>query len=237
MVYVEFLKNLFIMVWFISLIAFIVYWRKKVGAKKAAGENYANDENYNNISKMKRLIGIVCLVSFLIGAAIPESPEAKAEREIKEQQRQIEQSAKAEQKAAEKAAKEQQKAEEKAAKEAEKQAKEQEKAAAEANKYAEADIDILINDVQNNAAAANKNYKGKFVKIVGGVLDHIESDGDYISISNGDMTLVHVQCFPKNKEVKEQMLNLSNGQTVTVYGKITRVGGIIGYSLDMDKVE
>ena len=51
------------------------------------------------------------------------------------------------------------------------------------------------------------------------------------------MTLVHVQCFPKNKEVKEQMLNLSNGQMVTVYGKITRVGGIVGYSLDMDKVE
>ena len=95
----------------------------------------------------------------------------------------------------------------------------------------------MIDDAQNNAAKANKDYKGKYVKIVGGTLDHIESDGDYISISNGDMTLLHVQCFPKNKEVKEQMLNLSNGQYVTVYGKITRVGGIIGYSLDLDKVE
>ena len=233
----DFLKNLFIMVWFISLIAFIVYWRKKANARKAAGENYSTDENYNAVSKMKRMIGIVCLASFVLGAAIPESPEAKAEREAKEQLQRIEQVAKSEQKAAEKVAKEAQKAEEKAAKEAAEQAKEQEKAAAEANKYVEADIDILINDVQNNAAAANKNYKGKFVKIVGGILDHVESDGDYISISNGDMTLVHVQCFPKNKEVKEQMLNLSNGQNVTVYGKITRVGGIIGYSLDMDKIE
>ena len=208
------------MVWFISLIAFIVYWRKKVNAKKAAGENYANDENYNNVSKIKRLIGIVCLVSFVIGAAIPESPEAKSERQAKEQQQKIERAAKAEQKAAEQV--------QKAA---------EQKAAEEANKYVETNIDVLINDVENNAAAANKNYKGKFVKIVGGILDHIESDGDYISISNGDMTLLHVQCFPQNKEVKEQMLNLSNGQRVTVYGKITRVGGIVGYSLDMDKVE
>ena len=226
----DFLKNLFIIVWFISLIAFIVYWRKKVNAKKAAGENYANDENYNNVGKIKRLIGIVCLVSFVIGAAIPESPEAKSERQAKEQQQKIERAAKAEQKAAEQAQKaaEQQAQIQKAA---------EQKAAEEANKYVETNIDVLINDVQNNAAAANKNYKGKFVKIVGGILDHIESDGDYISISNGDMTLLHVQCFPQNKEVKEQMLNLSNGQRVTVYGKITRVGGIVGYSLDMDKVE
>ena len=211
------------MIWLISLVAFIIYWRKKAGARKSAGENYKDDENYQQISRVKRMIGIVCLASFVIGAAIPVSPETKAERAAQEQQKKIEQAAKDEQKAAEKLAKAQKEAEE--------------KAAAEANKYAEADINVLIDDAQNNAAKANKDYKGKYVKIVGGTLDHIESDGDYISISNGDMTLLHVQCFPKNKEVKEQMLNLSNGQYVTVYGKITRVGGIIGYSLDLDKVE
>lgn len=233
----EFLKDAFILVWFISLVGFIYYWRKKVSAKKSAGENYKDDETYQQISKTKRLIGIVCLVSFVIGGAIPLSPETKAERAAQEQQKKIEQVAKNEQKAADKAAKEA----EKQAKEAEKQAKAQkeaeEKAAAEANKYAEADIDILISEAKSNAAKANKNYKGKYVKIVGGVLDHIESDGDYISISNGDMTLLHVVCYPRNKEVKNQMLELSNGQTVTVYGKITDVGGIMGYRLDLDRVE
>ena len=234
----DFLKNLFIMIWFVSLIAFIVYWRKKANVRKAAGENYANDENYNAVSKMKRLIGIVCLVSFVIGAAIPESPEAKAEREAKEQQQRIEQAAKSEQKAAEKAAKEAQKAEEKAIKEAAKQAKEQEKAAAEANKYVEADIDNLLNDAQNNAAKANKDYKGKFVKIVGGAVFNIESNARYIAIEGSDpYTLIHVQCYPKNNQVKDAMINLSKGQTVTVYGKITDVGEILGYSLDMDKLE
>ena len=33
------------------------------------------------------------------------------------------------------------------------------------------------------------------------------------------------------------MINLSKGQQVTVYGKITDVGEIMGYSLDMDKLE
>lgn len=234
----DFLKNLFIMVWFISLIAFIVYWRKKANARKAAGENYSNDENYNAVSKMKRLIGIVCLVSFVIGAAIPESPEAKAEREAREQQHKIEQAAKSEQKAAEKAEKEAQKAEEKAAKEAAKQAKDQEKAAAEANKYVEADIDALLNDAQNNAAKANRDYKGKFVKIVGGAVFNIESNARYIAIEGSDpYTLIHVQCYPKNNQVKDAMINLSKGQTVTVYGKITDVGEILGYSLDLDKLE
>ena len=226
----EFLKDAFIMIWFISLVAFIIYWRKKVSAKKSAGENYKDDENYQQISKVKRMIGIVCLASFVIGAAIPLSPETKAERAAQEQQKKIEQAAKAEQKAADKAAKE-------AEKQAKAQKEAEEKAAAEANKYAEADINVLIDEAQNNAAKANKNYKGKFVKIVGGTLDHVESDGDYILVSNGDMTLLHVQCYPKNKEVKEQILNLNNGQRVTVYGKITDVGGILGYQVDMDKVE
>lgn len=218
------------MIWFISFIAFIIYWRKKVSAKKFAGDNYKDDENYQHVSKVKRIIGAVCLASFVIGTAIPLSPETKAERAAQEQQRKIEQAAKSQQKAAEKADKE-----------AEKQAKDQmeaeEKAAAEANKYAEADINVLIDEAQNNAAKANKNYKGKYVKIVGGILDHVESDGDYILVTNGDLTLMHVQCYPRNKQVKEQILNLNNGQIVTVYGKIKDVGGIMGYQVDMDKVE
>ena len=168
--FMEFLKNLSSIIFLVSFIAFIVYWRKKVNVKKAAGENYANDENYNNISKVKHIIGIVCFVSFLLAGTIPENSEAKTELQAKEQQHQIDQTAKAEQETAEKPAKEQQRIEEKYTKEAEKQAKEQEKAAykankyaeeqekiaAEANKYAEVDIDILIDDVFEFAMFSEK---------------------------------------------------------------------------------
>ena len=104
--------------------------------------------------------------------------------------------------------------------------------------YAEADIDVLLNDAKNNAAKANKDYKGKYVKIVNGSVSNIESNARYITIEGSDpYTLIHVQCYPKNDQVKDAMINLSMDQRVTVYGKITDVGEIMGYSLDMDKVE
>lgn len=67
----EFVQSLFSLTWLATLIAFIVFWRKKVNAKKSAGENYADDENYKHISKIKKFIGIACIVSFVIASAIP----------------------------------------------------------------------------------------------------------------------------------------------------------------------
>ena len=46
--------------------------------------------------------------------------------------------------------------------------------------YAEADIDVLLNDAKNNAAKANRDYKGKYVKIVNGTVFNIESNARYI---------------------------------------------------------
>lgn len=68
------MDKLFALVWLVSLVAFIVYWRKKASARKAAGENYQNDPEYLAVSKTKRIIGIVCIASFLItGALAPKS--------------------------------------------------------------------------------------------------------------------------------------------------------------------
>lgn len=47
--------------WSLSLIAFIVYWRKKVNAKKEIG---TNPEKYTKVAKIKRIIGIFCALSF-----------------------------------------------------------------------------------------------------------------------------------------------------------------------------
>ena len=104
--------------------------------------------------------------------------------------------------------------------------------------YAEADIDVLLNDAKNNAAKANRDYKGKYVKIVNGTVFNIESNARYIQLEGSDpYTLIHVTCNPKDSKVKDAMINLSKNQRVTVYGKITDVGEIMGYQLDMDKVE
>ena len=111
----------------------------------------------------------------------------------------------------------------------------------QAKTYADADINVLIREAKTNAAAANKNYKGKDVKIVGGILGNIDSDLSYISIdgTNRDFSFLHVRCSikSKNKELQDAVLKLKKGQAVTVYGRVTDVGDMMGYYLDLDKVE
>lgn len=111
----------------------------------------------------------------------------------------------------------------------------------QAKTYANADINVLIREAKTNAAAANKNYKGKDVKIVGGILGNIDSDLSYISIdgTNRDFSFLHVRCSikSKNKELQDAVLKLKKGQAVTVYGRVTDVGDMMGYYLDLDKVE
>ena len=64
------MEKLFALIWLVSLVAFIVYWRKKASARKAAGENYQSDPEYLAISKTKRIIGMVCIVSFIATGAL-----------------------------------------------------------------------------------------------------------------------------------------------------------------------
>lgn len=107
--------------------------------------------------------------------------------------------------------------------------------------YNDADINILIKEAKENAAAANQNYKKKDVKIIGGKLQNIDSDVKYITINGTDAnySMLKVSCSidGDNKELKDSVLKLKKGQMVTVYGTITEVGDIMGYRLKLDKVE
>lgn len=107
--------------------------------------------------------------------------------------------------------------------------------------YTEVTIDQLINDVKGNAAKAQKNYKGKDLKIVGGHVGTIDSDADYIGLdSDQDFTMVNIQCFARGKNakaLKEQIIDLNKNQRLVVYGRCTDVGELMGYMIDMDKME
>ena len=107
--------------------------------------------------------------------------------------------------------------------------------------YAEADINVLLSEAKDNAAAANQNYKGKAVKIIGGHVYNIDSDVKYITIDGtaAKHSMIHIRCDvdAKNKELKDTILTLKKEQNVIVYGTIKEVGDIMGYSLKLDKVE
>ena len=107
--------------------------------------------------------------------------------------------------------------------------------------FAEADINVLLSEAKDNAAAANQNYKGKAVKIIGGHVYNIDSDVKYITIDGtaAKHSMIHIRCDvdAKNKELKDTILTLKKEQNVIVYGTIKEVGDIMGYSLKLDKIE
>ncbi len=105
--------------------------------------------------------------------------------------------------------------------------------------YLTVSIATMMNDLERNAMVATDKYKGKNVKIVDGIVSTIESDGDYISVENpgADFSLSDVTCRPKNNNVKKQFRNIQIGERITVYGKITDVGEVLGYTLDLEKIE
>ena len=107
--------------------------------------------------------------------------------------------------------------------------------------YTEVTIDQLISDVKSNAAKAQKKYKDKDLKIVGGHVGTIDSDADYIGLdSDQDFTMVNIQCFAKGKNskaLKDQIVELDKNQRLIVYGHCTDVGELMGYMIDMDKME
>lgn len=104
--------------------------------------------------------------------------------------------------------------------------------------YTAVTVDELTDALDNNPAAASDEYKGNYYELTGR-LNNIDSDGNYISLTdiNDEWAIMGVQCYIKNDEQLDAVKKMSMGQEVTVKGKITDVGEVMGYSLDIDSIE
>ena len=104
--------------------------------------------------------------------------------------------------------------------------------------YAEVTTDELSDALDKNAMNASDTYKGKYFAVTGR-LSNIDSDGKYISLVdvNDEWSIRVIQCYIKNDEQLEKVKQMSIDDTVTVKGKITDVGELMGYSMDIDSIE
>lgn len=104
--------------------------------------------------------------------------------------------------------------------------------------YKKYEVGKLVEDLENNALKASDTYKDQYVKLTG-VVGTIDSSGDYICVnaSGGDFSMYNVQCFINNEEQKKAIMELSDGESVVVKGKITDVGEVMGYSLSLDSIK
>lgn len=104
--------------------------------------------------------------------------------------------------------------------------------------YTPYEVDQLMDDLDSNAMKAAELYDDQYVELTG-ELSVIDSSGSYIDITPiyDEFAIMGVQCYLQNEEQKQEVMELSIGDTVVVKGKITDVGEIMGYSLDIESIE
>ena len=98
--------------------------------------------------------------------------------------------------------------------------------------YIAVSVADMMDMLNANALKAENTYNGQYLEITGR-LNVIDSDGSYIALYGGDFDFIGVQCYVKNDEQLNFVMNMVTGDTYTVRVKITDVGEIIGYQADI----
>jgi lysyl-tRNA synthetase class II len=98
-------------------------------------------------------------------------------------------------------------------------------------------VDDMMEDLKANALNASEKYKNQYVEVTG-KLSNIDSSGKYIDLApiNSDFAIIGIQCYIKDDDQKNKVMEMSIGDTVTLKGKITKVGEILGYSLNITEI-
>lgn len=103
--------------------------------------------------------------------------------------------------------------------------------------YRQVSVIEMIDMLDKNAAKASKEFKGQYLEITG-TLKNIDSDLSYISVDSGaDFELIDVMCYIKNEEQENKILEMEIGDEITIQGKCTDVGEVLGYYLDIDNIK
>ena len=104
------------------------------------------------------------------------------------------------------------------------------------NTYIPYTVNQMMEDLNANAMKASSIYKDQNIEITG-KLKNIDSSGAYISLySDNEWDFIGVTCYLKNDEQREQVMNMSIGDTVTLKGKCTEVGEVLGYALNIESI-
>ena len=103
--------------------------------------------------------------------------------------------------------------------------------------YTAVSVNDMMSDLDSNAMGASDKYKGKYLEITG-KLSNIDAAGKYIDLmADGDFEMIGVQCYMKIDDQKSKIASMSKGDAVTLKGKCTDVGEVLGYSLDIEEIE
>ena len=94
--------------------------------------------------------------------------------------------------------------------------------------------------LEKNAYKAKRNFENKYVAVIG-KLSNIDASGSYIYIDpvGSRFTIMGgVQCYTQNNQyILNKVEQLSDGQTLIVYGQMCQIGEILGYGMNIIDIE
>ena len=97
----------------------------------------------------------------------------------------------------------------------------------------------LFDALSANALNASQTLKGQYVELEG-YLNVIDSDGKYIGVgaasTDYDYLFQNVTCYLKSDDQRQQVAAMKTNEPITVYGKITDVGEVLGFYLNIDRI-
>jgi hypothetical protein len=104
--------------------------------------------------------------------------------------------------------------------------------------YTHYEVSEMMDDLNGNAMKAQSKYKDQYIEITGR-LSNIDSDGKYISVTRSDdeWAILGVHCTIKTEDQRNQIMDMTIGDTVTIRGKCTDVGEVLGYYLDIQEID
>ena len=108
----------------------------------------------------------------------------------------------------------------------------------ENTEYIAVDAETMLKTLNDNALKAEKTYQDTYVEVKG-YISNIDSDGKYISIDSNNLEyfLINIQCEITNEKQLNVVMDKSIGDEVIVKGKITDIGEIMGYMLDIHEIK
>ena len=104
--------------------------------------------------------------------------------------------------------------------------------------YEVVDLQTMIDDLEQNAMRAEAQYQNKYIEVTGKI-SNFDSDGKYISIEpvTADMwNFTTVMCYIKNDAQRDVLFEKSEGDMVTIKGKIKSIGEVLGYQIDIAQI-
>lgn len=105
--------------------------------------------------------------------------------------------------------------------------------------YKEIDLQTMLDDLEENALRAENNYQNAYIQFSGQIAN-IDSDGKYISVEPiGSKAFIgnRILCDLMNDNQRNFVMSKNKGDQVTIKGKITSIGEILGYSLDIIDIQ